>query len=91
MIKIELRTKTIKTKDGTEFIAFKGFTKKGWTDLRFTKEVSNPPKTNSIIFVKEENLNVNQKGRFPVIWVRAIEKIEEIKYEQKVEDYFEQE
>ena len=87
-MKIEIRTKEITTKDGTKFIAYKGFTKKGWTDLKFTKEVENAPTKCGVIEVDVKDVNVNQKGRFPVIWVKKVLSFEETKFEQNVADYF---
>lgn len=92
LIKVELRVKKIdyldKEGNDSSFLSFKGFTKKGWYDLKFTKEVKETPTKYCYIFVKQENLNINFNGRFPVIWVSAIEKIEEISSKLKTEDYF---
>lgn len=91
MLKIEVSVKTIKfagEKGEESFLAYKAFTKRGWTDLKFTKDCKNIPTKNSFIFVEKENVNVNRTGRFPVIWVKDIDHCEEIKFEQKVEDYF---
>lgn len=91
MLKIEISVKTVKFagENGEEsFLAYKGFTKKGWVDLRFTKEVENVPTKNGYIYVENENCNVNKTGRFPIIWVKKIEKFEEITFTQKLEDYF---
>lgn len=91
MLKIEISVKTVRVpgeeKEET-FLAYKGFTKKGWIDLKFTKEVKDAPTKNGFISVLEENCNVNRTGRFPVIWVKKIEKFEEITFKQKLEDYF---
>lgn len=91
VIKIEITAKPVEKKDGTSFIAYKGLTKKGWYDLKFRKEVEEVPEMSCYIYVKKENVNVNRTQKFPVIWVKAIEKIEELKFEQKVEDYFDEE
>lgn len=91
MLKIEVSVKTVKYAGENQeesFLAYKAFTKKGWMDLRFTKEVENAPTKNCFIYVEKENLNVNKTGRFPIVWVKKIEKIEEITFTQKVEDYF---
>ena len=89
LIKIEVTAKTITKEDGTTFLAFKGLTKKGWYDLRFRKEAENVPEMSCFIYVKKENLNVNRQQRFPVIWVKTVERIEELKFEQNIDDYFE--
>lgn len=92
LIKVEVRVKKIDyvDKDGNDsnFLSYKGFTKKGWYDLKFTKECKNLPQRYCFIYVKQENLNINFNGRFPVIWVSGIEKTEEIQKNLKTEDYF---
>lgn len=88
LIKIEITAKEVTKKDGTTFLSFKGLTLKGWYDLRFRKEVENVPEMSCIIYVKRENVNVNRQQKFPVIWIKAIEKVEELKFEQNIADYF---
>ena len=91
MLKIEVSVKTVKyagEEKEESFLAYRGFTKKGWIELKFTKDVDNAPTKNGYIYVEKENLNVNRTGRFPVIWVKKIEKFEEITFAQKIEDYF---
>ena len=91
MLKIEISVKTVRyagEEKEESFLAYKGFTKKGWIDLKFTKDVENVPTKNGFIYVENENVNVNRTGRFPVIWVKKIEKFEEITFTQKIEDYF---
>ena len=91
MLKIEISVKTVRfagEEKEESFLAYKGFTKKGWIDLKFTKEVKDVPTKNGYIYVESENVNVNRTGRFPVIWVKKIEKFEEINFTQKIEDYF---
>lgn len=89
---IEIRVKEIKAKneEGEEysFLAYQGFTKRGWIELKFRKECENVPTKNSYIEVLEENLNINRKNRFPVIWVSKIESVEEITYTNHIDDYF---
>ena len=91
MLKIEISVKTVRfagEEKEESFLAYKGFTKKGWIDLKFTKEVKDVPTKNGYIYVESENVNVNRTGRFPVIWVKKVEKFEEINFTQKIEDYF---
>lgn len=92
VLKLEISVKTIKFAGETgeeSFLAYKVFTKKGWVDLKFTKDVKNAPTKNCFIFVDTDKLNINKTGRFPIVWVKEIAKIEEINFTQKVEDYFE--
>lgn len=92
IIKVEIRTKKIDfvDKDGNDapFLTYKGFTKKGWYDVKFRKECKNIPEKSCFIFVKQENLNINFNGRFPVIWILDIERIEDYTSTLKTEDYF---
>lgn len=94
MLKIEISVRTVKfagEEKEESFLAYKGFTKKGWIDLKFTKDVKDVPERNGYIYVEKENVNVNRTGRFPVIWVKKFEKFEEITFTQKTADYFEEE
>ena len=91
MLKIEISVKTVRfagEEKEESFLAYKGFTKKGWIDLKFTKDVKEVPTKNGYIYVESDNVNVNRTGRFPVIWVKKVEKFEEINFAQKIEDYF---
>ena len=88
-IRIDVIVRKLERKDGSgSFLTYKGFTKRGKLDLKFTKEVKDVPTKNGYIYVESENVNVNRTGRFPVIWVKKIEKFEEINFTQKIEDYF---
>ena len=91
MIKIETKCRKIKLEDGTEFFSYKAFTKKGWTNLKFTKDCENVPVEPSFIYVEKEDVNVSYKEKYPVVWVRKIVKVERIDFEQKVADYFDTE
>lgn len=87
-IRLEIRAKNYTKKDGSTFIGYKGFTKKGWYDLKFTKEVKELPTKSCIIFVPQEKLNINFNGKFPVIWVSEILRTEEYANNLNVSDYF---
>ena len=72
-----------------EFNAYKALTKQGKIDLRFTKDVKEedrPTKT-CYLLVSEENVNVNQKFEYPIMWVSKIDEIEEIEFNQNINDY----
>lgn len=89
LIKIEIVAKEIHKKDSSEtFIAYKGYTKKGWYDLKFVRDCKNIPTKTGTISVLRENVNVNRTSKFPVIWVKNVEDFEEYKTETKVADYF---
>jgi len=91
MIKIEVNAKEITAKDGTTFLSFKGLTKKGWYDLKFRRDAENVPSCSCYIYVDENDVNINRQQRFPIIWVKTVKKLEELKFEQKVSDYFDAE
>ena len=71
------------------FTAYKAMTKQGKIDLRFTKDVAEKdrPTKSCYIFVPEENVNVNQKYEFPVMWVSKIDHTEDIEFKQNLKDY----
>jgi len=74
---------------GEEFNVYKALTKQGKIDLKFRKEipVEQLPIHTCYILVDVNNLNVNQKFEYPVMWVSKIEAIEEIEFNQNVSDY----
>ena len=77
LLKIEIMGTPVKLEDGTEFVSFKAFTKKGKMDIKFVKDCKNVPVKSCYIFVDRTKMNVNRQARFPVIWVQEVEKIEE--------------
>lgn len=92
MKKIEILKRTITTKEGKSFDAFKAVQKDGkLIDLKFKKEVKNLPSESCFMFVEKENLNVNRSGRYPVVWVAKVEKYEESKTIRDNSDIFEDE
>lgn len=87
------------TKDGAKkFNSYKTYSKNGRpTEVKFRAEVHSLPKERCVIEVKESAANLNTSGRFPVLWISAIERIvpkEELdaenaeKQRQKLADYF---
>lgn len=87
-IRIDIRVKEITKSDKTTFLAFKGLTKKGWYDLKFTKDVTEIPTKSCVIVVSREKSNINFNGAFPVIWVSEILRVEEYKSKLNMQDYF---
>lgn len=97
MKEFDVSSKEITKADGTTFLAYRGYTKKGWLDLRFTKkaqeELTEELKQkialrNFKLSVKEEDVNISKKGRFDIIYINHVEKIEEITFEKHLDDYF---
>ena len=89
---IEVSSKEITKEDGEKFFAYRGYTKKGWLDLRFTKscleELTEELKQkitlrNFKLTVDEQNLNISKKQRFDVIYISKVEDIQEINYDKK--------
>lgn len=72
-----------------EFKVYKALTKQGKIDLRFTKDVAEETKPDHTCFlnVLEENVNINQKFEYPVMWISKIESLEEIEFKQNIDDY----
>ena len=77
------------------FTSYKVLDKSGkWIDCRFRKEVANIPASSCIMIVKSENCNIALNGKYPVLWVKAIERTEALfvpnlaEEEAKLEEYF---
>ena len=49
-----------------------------WYDLKFTKDCKTPVR-HSFVYVIPENMNIDHREKYPVVWVKQVEKIEEIK------------
>lgn len=94
---IEVSSKEITKENGEKFVAYRGLTKRGWLDLRFTKacmeSLSDELKQKIVLrnfklIVEEENLNISKKQRFDVIYVSKVKDIQEILFEKHLSDYF---
>ena len=97
MKEFEVSSKEITKENGEKFLAYRGYTKKGWLDLRFTKKCQESltkelkqkiELRNFKVFVNDDDVNISKKGKFDVIYVNKVEKIEEITFEKHLEDYF---
>lgn len=49
-----------------------------WYDLKFTKDCKTPVR-HSFVYVFPDNMNIDHREKYPVVWVKQVEKIEEIK------------
>ena len=87
-IKVYVEERTNK-ETGKKFNSYKAVTKQGKIDLRFTQDVKEEERPTKLcmLFVPENNVNVNQKSEFPVMWVSKISKIEDIEFKQNINDY----
>ena len=92
MKKIEIIKRVVTTKDGKSFDTFKAVQKDGkLIDCKFTRDVKNLPTESCMMFVEKENINVNRSGKYPVVWVKKVEKYEESKTIRDNTDIFEDE
>lgn len=98
LYEIEVSSKKIeKTENHDEFYSYRGYTKEGWLDLRFTKQCQEKlteeqktilQKRNFKIKLNYEDFNVNSKGKFDIIYITGIVSAEEIAYKSKKDKYF---
>ncbi len=92
-IKIVVQEKT--TKDGRKFDTYKTFSKNGRaTEVKFRKDVKDLPKATCYIVCDVDDMNLNTSGEYPVLWIRAIQGIEDLNAANtesnraKINDYF---
>lgn len=73
---LEIKVVEMETLDGKKkFNAYKVLGKDGrYMDLKFRKEVVNLPKENGLLYVKSENLSIDNNRKFPATWIHAFEK-----------------
>lgn len=77
MIEVQERT----SHDGRKFPTFKGLMNNNkYIDVKFRQCVKPLPTEKCFIYVTDDNMNVNTAGRYPVLWVSAIEAIEDYEY-----------
>ena len=89
-IEIDVQERT-NHETGEKFLSYRGLSKKGYIDLRFTREVDEKlkPTHSCIIVVAETKINVNRKSKFPVAWVSEIKELKEFEFKQNTSEYFE--
>ena len=82
-------SKRVNHETNESFNVYKALTKQGKIDLRFTKEVVEETKPTKVcyMFVEDENVNINQKFEYPVMWVSKIDHLEDIEFNQNIDDY----
>ncbi len=87
------------TKDGgKKFYTYKTFSKNGRaTEVKFTQDSQFSCKEDCVIECLESNCDLNTSGMYPVLWIRAVERViprEELDAENaekkraKLADYF---
>ena len=82
-------TERVNKETGEKFLSYKALSKKGYIDLKFTKDVKNVPQKACIIIVPVNKINVNRKSKFPVVWVSEISEVKEFEFKQNTAEYFE--
>ena len=77
--KIKIKVTQKKTANGKSFNTFKTFSKNGRAiEVKFRKEVKNVPEKDCYIVAVEDDLHLNTSGEYPVMWVKAIQSIEDL-------------
>lgn len=92
VLEIIVRKKQNKT-TGNMFSTYAVKMKGGkWIETRFTQDVpkSKKPVTYSKIFVSQDMMNIDNRGKYPKLWIKGVESIKPL--ERPIEDlsqYFE--
>lgn len=93
-VKMEVvEVREVKLENGRTFKAYKteitaGSLKGQIVDLKFRQDAKNVPQERCYIFVDVDQFNVSKKGRYPVVWVNTVNRIEPLKTKNNAEDYF---
>lgn len=89
-IKVKIiEVKEVTTKAGQKFNAYKTVDKHGKKmDVRFTRDVTNPPTAPCTLIVEDTKCNVSTTRQYPILWIQAIKGIEETVRKSNVTDYF---
>lgn len=94
--KIEILVEERKTKEGRVFNIYKTFSKNGRKmDVKFTKDVKDLPKEHCYVVVDVDNMNIDNSGRFPILWVKAVEEYINVaaarkeNNKKKIDEFFE--
>ena len=93
--KLKIKVAQRKTADGRTFNTFKTFSKNGvGTEVKFRKAVKELPEKDCYIVVDVDKAHLNTSGEYPVLWVEAIESIEDLatanaeNNRKKLDEYF---
>lgn len=92
-VKIEIvQVKEIE-KNGRKFKAYQTIPTSGQfkgkrVDLKFRREAKNIPSDRCYIYVDDDQFNISTAGRWPVVWVNTVNRIEPLKKKTNVADYF---
>ena len=84
-----IEVREITAKNGNKFLAYKTVGKGGRKmDVRFTRECHNVPRETCTVVVARENCNVDTTRLYPILWIKDVERIEEIERKNNVDDFF---
>lgn len=90
LLEIEIDcTERVNKETGEKFLSYRALSKKGYIDLRFTKDVKKLPTHACKLIVPKDKINVNRKSKFPVAWVSEIKEVKEFEFKQNTSEYFE--
>ena len=84
-----VRVKEVKY-NNTAFLAFQAVDKNGkLIDVKFVKGCQNVPTEHCIIVVRTDNMNVDTHRRYPCLWVKNVEQIKPVVYNNSsLDEYF---
>ena len=91
----ERETKADENGKTRKFKTYHTFGKNGRrTDVKFTEEVDKKPTENCFVEVPYEDMNLNTRDRYPVLWVKNVVAIHPVKAvvgegnKKKIDDFF---
>ncbi|MBO5712588.1 MAG: hypothetical protein J6R88_00075 [Clostridia bacterium] len=77
--KIKVIVSQRQTKDGKKFNAYETLDKKGnKMTLKFTQAVKDLPERTCYANVNVDDMNVDRRKEYPVVWVKAVDSYEEL-------------
>ena len=84
-----VRVKEVKY-NNTAFLAYHAVDKNGrLIDVKFVKGCQNVPTEPCIIVVRTDNMNVDTRRRYPCLWVKNVEQIKPVVYNNSsLDEYF---
>ena len=84
-----VRVKEVKY-NNTAFLAYQAVDKNGrLIDVKFVKGCKNVPAEPCIIVVRTDNMNVDTRRRYPCLWVKNVEEIKPVVYNNSsLDEYF---
>lgn len=92
-VKIEIVQVKDVEKNGAKFKAYQTIPTSGEfkgkrIDLKFRRDAKNIPSERCYIYVDDDQFNISTAGRWPVVWVNTVNRIEPLKVKTNAADYF---